>query len=192
MRKIVEVTILSVALAALSTQVAPVARAQKAKDAPPAPLPAQIYAGKKVFIGNAGGDSNDLYSGGPNRLYNEFYAAVKSWGRYEFAASPAEADLVFEISFANPFIGEHVYGGGGGGGNTPVSSVSSRSETDPQLRLVVLDPATRVTLWVFTQHIEQALLQGNRDKNFDKALASLGNDLRNIAGQPAVATVSKK
>jgi len=186
MRRIVRVTILSVALAALFTQAAPVARAQKAKDAPPAPLPAQIYSGKKVFIGNAGGDSNDLYSGGPNRLYNQFYAAVKGWGRYELAAGPTEADLVLEVSFSNPFIGEHVYGGGGG------SSVSNRSFNDPQLRLVVLDPATRVTLWVFTQHIEQALLQGNRDKNFDQALTNLANDLRNVAGQPTVATVSKK
>jgi len=191
MRKIVEVTFLSVALAVLSAQTAPVARAQKAKDVPPAPLPAQIYSGKKVFIANAGGDSNDLYSGGPNRLYNQFYASVKSWGRYELAASPAEADLVLEVSFADPFMGEHVYEGGGGGGNTPVSSVSSRSLTDPQLRLVILDPATRVTLWVFIQHIEQAWLQTNRDKNFDKAITNLGNDLRNVAGQPAGSAATK-
>lgn len=28
------------------------------------------------------------YSGGPDRLYNEFYAAMKSWGRYELVSTP--------------------------------------------------------------------------------------------------------
>ena len=32
--------------------------------------------------------------------YNEFYAAMKSWGRYELVSSPADADMVFEIRFA--------------------------------------------------------------------------------------------
>ena len=31
--------------------------------------------------------------------YNRFSAAMKSWGRYELVASPAEAGLVFEIRF---------------------------------------------------------------------------------------------
>ena len=37
------------------------------------------------------------YSGGPDRAYNEFYAAMKTWGRYELVAAPRDADLVFEI-----------------------------------------------------------------------------------------------
>lgn len=100
------------------------------------------------------------------------------------AGSPAEADLVFEIGFTNPFIEEHVSGGGGTG-----LSVSSRPVSDSQFRLVIIDPGTRINLWVFTEHIAPALLQGNRDKNFDQALNSLVNDLRNVAGQP-VATAS--
>jgi hypothetical protein len=54
--------------------------------------------------------------------------------------------------------------------------------------LVILDPGTRVILWVFTEHIEHALLQGNRDKNFDQSLNFLVNDLRNVAGQPVAST----
>jgi len=165
---------------------APIAHAQEAKEAPPAPLPAQIYSWKKVFIANAGGDSNDLYSGGPNRLYNQFYAALKSWGRYELTGSPAEADLVFEISFTNPYVGEQV---SGGGGQIPVSN---RSFNDPQFRLTILDPATRVTLWIFTRHVEHALLKSNRDKNFDQAVANLANDLRDIPGQPTAVAVGPK
>jgi hypothetical protein len=42
-------------------------------------------------------------------------------------------------------------------------------------------------LWTFTEHVQPALLQGNRDKNFDQAMAALVNDIRNVAGQPAPA-----
>lgn len=154
----------------------------QAKPVPPAPFPTQITSGRKVFVSNAGGDTNGLFSGEPRRLYDQFYAALKSWGRYDLVGSPAEADLVFEIGFTNPFVGEDVSGGGG-------TSVSSRTVSDPQFRLVIIDPGTRVILWGFTQHIARALLQSNRDKNFDQALTFLVNDVRNVAGQP-VATAS--
>jgi hypothetical protein len=186
MRKIIKLTILFGAIAA-ACALEPGARAQQARDVLPAPLPAQIYSGKRVFVSNAGGDNNHLYSGEPERLYNQFYAALKSWGRYDLAGSPAEADLVFEISFRNPFVGENVSGGGG------QTSVSSRSVTDPQFRLAIADPGTRVTLWVFTEHIQPALLQGNRDKNFDQSVNAIVNDLRNVAGQPrAIAPSNSK
>ena len=183
MRKIIKLTIFFGAIAAVWAPDLNL-RAQQARDVLPAPLPAQIYSGKKVFVSNAGGDNNHLYSGEPARLYNQFYAALKSWGRYELAASPAEADLVLEISFSNPFIGDYSAGTGG------QASVFGRGLSDPQFRLVILDPGTRVTLWVFTEHIEHALLQGNRDKNFDQALNYLMNDLRNVAGSPPVAAAS--
>jgi len=79
-----------------------VCAAQQFKQVPPAPIPQQIVTAKKVFIANGGGDESLIfdspqYSGGPDRLYNEFYAAIKSWGRYELVNAPGEADLVFEI-----------------------------------------------------------------------------------------------
>jgi hypothetical protein len=43
------------------------------KQIPPAPIPAQILAAKKVFIGNAGGDEpydGPFFNGGPDRAYN--------------------------------------------------------------------------------------------------------------------------
>jgi hypothetical protein len=58
--------------------------------------------------------------------------------------------------------------------------------------LVILDPGTRVTLWVFTEHIVPAILLSNRDKNFDQALNYLVNDLRNVAGQPVAGANGKK
>jgi len=74
---------------------------KSSKEVPPVPVPALILTAKKVFIANGGGDESlfdsPQYSGGPDRLYNEFYAAMKSWGRYELVGSPHEADLVFEV-----------------------------------------------------------------------------------------------
>ena len=178
MRTITKLAILFAASATLLSS-AQTARAQQDHEVLPAPLPSQIVAGRKVFISNAGVDSRYLYNGGPDRLYNQFYAAMKRWGRYELVPAPAEADLVLEIRLIAPIGGVNVMNGSGS------------SRTDPQFRLIILDPGTRVTLWVFTEHIEPAVLQGNRDKNFDQAVNNLFNDLRNIAGQP-VAASSKK
>ena len=152
----------------------PFARSQKSAEVLPAPLPAQIHTSKRVFISNAGGDTNYLYSGGPDRLYNQFYVTLQSWGRYQLVANPAESDLVLAVSFSNPFTGD----------NSTQPEVG-RSMSDPQFRLTIIDPGTRVTLWTFTEHVQFALLQGSRDKNFDQALAALVNDLKNVAGQPA-------
>jgi len=158
----------------------PFARGQKPAEVLPGPLPAQIYTGKKVFISNAGGDSNYLYSGGPDRLYNQFYAALQGWGRYQLITNPAEADLVLAVSFSNPFTGDNSQTGNGF-----TRPAVGRPVNDPQFRLTIIDPGTRVTLWTFTEHVQFAQLQGNRDKNFDQAVAALVNDLKNVAGQPA-------
>jgi len=73
--------------------------AQAASVAPAAPIPSQILTAKKVFISNAvSGIDPKIWSGGPAQPYNELYAAIKSWGRYELVGDPAAADLVFEQS----------------------------------------------------------------------------------------------
>jgi hypothetical protein len=90
---------------AISLTCAGLSGAQKSTPVPSAPVPAQILSAKKVFIANGGGDESRFespqYTGGPDRLCNEFYAAMKSWGRYELVSSPAQADLIFEISLTH-------------------------------------------------------------------------------------------
>ena len=131
--------------------------AQQPKGPAPAPVPAQIAAAQKVFISNAGGASLEtvidetVFNGGPDRPYNEFYASMKNWGRYELVSSPADADLVLEISWV-------------------LTDTGLRLPVLGQLRLVVIDPKTHVTLWNITEYVRGALLLGNRDKNFDQAM----------------------
>lgn len=159
--------------------------AQQSKQAPPAPIPSLILTAKKVFIANGGGDESlfdsPQYSGGPDRLYNEFYAAMKSWGRYELVGAPEEADLVFEIRLTVllPERSEPL-----GGNNNPAY--------DSQLHLAIRDLPTHETLWGLTEHAQTAILQGNRDKNFEQALAGILSELRRIAGPAQAAAQSPK
>lgn len=153
------------------------------------PIPSQLATAKKVFIGYAGGESQVAgYSGGPDRTYNDFYAALKKWGHWELVSTPAEAELVFEISFASPFAGSSVYGGGGTGGTSiPVTSSSS---SDPHFQLTIRDSKTQIILWTVVEHVEFAARHSTRDKNFDAAMAALVNDLARLAGTPPAVVAS--
>jgi hypothetical protein len=150
----------------------PVLSAQQSKGAPVAPVPPQIAAAQKAFISNAGGESFEsvidetVFNGGPDRPYNAFYATMKTWGRYQLVSSPADADLVFEVSWVLTDTGLKL----------PVLG---------QLRLVVIDPKTHVTLWNFTEYVRGAMLLGNRDKNFDQAMTTIVNRMKILATQPA-------
>jgi hypothetical protein len=148
--------------------------AQQSKGPAPGPVPAQIVAAQKVFISNAGGASLEtvidetVFNGGPDRPYNEFYAAMKSWGRYDLVSSPADADLVLEISWV-------------------LSDTGLRLPVLGQLRLVVIDPKTHVTLWNFTEYVRGAILLGNRDKNFDQAMNTVVARMKALTAPPAPA-----
>lgn len=156
------------------------ARAQ-GKKVEAAPIPTQITAAKRVFIANGGGDirwhDDPLFSGGVDRSYSQFYAAIKSAGRYELVTAPADADLIFEIEFLVP---------------TAEPQAAARLESlatvpfDPQLRLTIRDPKTNVLLWGFTEHVQWAILRGNRDKNFDDAMTRVLADVLGLASRARV------
>jgi len=44
---------------------------------------------------------------------------------------------------------------------------------DSQFRLVIRDVTTHQKLWGLTEHVPMAVLQSNRDKNFELALGRL-------------------
>ena len=151
-----------------------VAAAEQAKLALTAPIPRQILVAKKVFIANAGGDErpdDSIFNGGPQRVYDAFYAEVKAAGRYEIVDTPADADILFEIGFTAPMVS----GAGARGDSLAIKPY------DPQLRLAIRDPKTNALLWAFTEHVQWAILQGNRDKNFDQTLARIVRDLRSLS-----------
>jgi len=142
--------------------------------APAAPLPQQILAAQKVFISNAGGmlDLNTV-SGDPRRDYNQFYASMQAWGRYTLVGSPAEADMVVQISiiYIPRQIGEQ---------DVPF----------PSFRVALIDPKTSVTLWVLDEFLVDKpnlglIFKKNRDKVFDEAINKLVTDLKTLTASTA-------
>ena len=139
----------------------------------PAPIPTQILAAKKIFIANAGGDQmapdDPIFSGGPDRAYNQFYAAMKDWGRFEIVGSPAEADLLIEIRQEVLIV---------------VLSGKVEGSATPTFGLKVRDAKTNALLWGFHVHGVFGLGQGNSDRNFDQAVDRLVMDLRMLVAPP--------
>ena len=151
--------------------------AQTAKQTvPPAPIPSQILTGNKVFISNAGVTARYLssyvvdHTGSVNGLYDEFYAAMKNWGRYELVSSPAEADLVFEIS---------------------LSQEGPNPQLDPLVGLKILDLKTHTVLWAFVEPVPAGSgREATRRRAWEQALAKLVNDVRQLTGQPPAPAVA--
>lgn len=153
----------------------------------PAPVPSELLTAKKIFITYGGGPSDQSgYSGTDTRTYDQFFAALKTWGHYDLVSSPADAELVFEISFASPlvpFTTSSFYSG----------PVRSNSAYDPHFKLAIIDVKTHVTIWTMIEHIQLALLQKNSDKNFDNAMTALINNIAKLAGTaPAIVTAKEK
>jgi hypothetical protein len=123
----------------------------------PAPLPAQIIAAKKVFISNGGEDAWLKFDPkhNPTLTYNEFYAQMKSWGKYELVSTPSAADVVFEIHLA---VGENGYA----------------------LRLRILDPKTRITLWRINQWVNIANRAATARRNLDVAMNAVMESVKKL------------
>jgi hypothetical protein len=144
--------------------IVPMLMAEEKPSGPPtAPLPAQIIAAKKVFISNGGEDTWLDFDPkhNPTYTYNEFYAAMKTWGKYQLVSSPAEADVVFEIRLALRETG--VPRGSG-----------------PELRLLILDPKTHVALWPLNQWAKGANRDATARKNFDEAMNALVESMKRL------------
>jgi hypothetical protein len=153
------------------------AEAGEPKPVAAGPIPTQIAAAKKVFIANAGEnqpfDEASLFSGGSERAYNEFYAGVKALGRYDLVGAPADADLLLEIELTAPKVPQE-------------PQFFAIFSYDPQFRLVIRDPKTNTLLWAVNEHVQWAILQGNRDKNFDQAMGRVVNDVQGLAARAVV------
>lgn len=164
-------------LAIVLLHVPAVAAQQLKHAAPPAPVPTPILSAKTAFIVNGGGEDLSVFSGGPNRAYDQFYAGMKNWGGYGLVDTPANADLLLEIRFTLPPFVRPVWKGDSTGIQTH----------DPQLRVEIRDGKSHVLLWGITEHVPWALLQSNRDKNFDETMAKVLSDVQKLVAVPPAA-----
>ena len=155
-----------------------VGHAQSKNSVPAAPIPAQIAAAKKIFISNTGAGfvpdtapnlpwrphdfPEQTWSGTPDRIYNEFYAEMKKSGRLQLLSSPADADLIVELSLVN-------------------------SSEAVKFQLVITDPKTHVVLWTLHEFMEPAMLQSSRDKNFEQGLQNISANFLALVAAPVTA-----
>lgn len=153
--------------------------AQQRADPPSAPIPTPIFTGKKVFISNTSLKAG-LPWGTPDLTYNEFYAAMKGWGRYELVSAPADADLVFEICFTFVI------------GPTGVNQGSGGSSQDFQFQVVIRDAKPHIGLWAFSESVKQDGNAAKGRKYFDQAMAALVDDLKNLVAKSADAIGNQK
>jgi len=147
--------------------------AQPLKSGPPAPLPPQLASARKVFVANAPGKLPSWINSTPDRTYNEFYAGLKTAAHYELAPTPADADLIFEVSSADFITGV----------TTGTSSYSA------ELRLLILEPKSHVPLWWFSEPIEY---RRHIDDPFGDAMKRLLDDLRKLTGDTAASEQGSK
>jgi hypothetical protein len=139
----------------------PALQAQQPAEAPAAPVPSQIVNAKKIFIANAAGDHDprvSKYFGGPDGIYNQFYADIKSGGRFEPVSAPADADIVAEVTLGTfPLVAG--YAG---------------------FRLSIFDPKTNVLLWTASEPVDPAFLAKTARKNIAESLQRLATDLQTL------------
>ena len=147
---------------AIALLIVPIVGAQLAS---PAPVPVQIVTSKRAFISNG---ESAIEKAPANLAYNEFYADMKRWGKYELVAAPADADLVFEIRLVaagGPFFGH--------------------PEHDLRLSLLILDPKTHVVLWAVSEPMRGAGWEANARKNFHQAMAALMGEVKKLTAPPS-------
>lgn len=123
-----------------------------------APVPTPLVNGRKVFVSFDPGDVlafPSIYSGGPERAYNEFYTDMKQWGHYDLVLDPRDAELIFSIRF-----------------------VEGQGLAWPQIRLSISDAKTHVVLWGFIEQVNGALFKKHRDQAFSNTVMRLVNDMQ--------------
>jgi hypothetical protein len=157
----------------------PVARAQdtKAPAIAAAPLPEQLATATSVFISYGGADGYATTvlkrAGDTSLLYNEFYAAMKKWGRYQLAASPTHADLIIEVRFT-----------------LPLSDCGKTTTYSAQVEVAILDGKTHFVLWTLDEPVEFALRIATWERNISEGVTNAVGDLQRLVAQPVTAAMS--
>ena len=127
----------------------------------------QLMSARKVFIVDGGTEAAHCFSGGVDRHYRQFYAAMRSWGRYELVKTPSDADLIFDIRLNAP------------------SSKCALNETAgrPAFNLAIFDSRNHVGLWALTEQVKAGNKQKRADENFDLAVNRLVETVKQLVEQ---------
>jgi|SRR5579872_5954985 hypothetical protein len=141
----------------------PAADAKPSADAvSAAPIPAQIAAAKNIFISNMGSDPGGLQIltsviKDRDATYNQFYAALKSWGHFQIVAKPSDADLVLQLGLVD------------------------HAAYPARMTLVIYDEQSHYPLWTLSEPLQPAARSATWQKNFTVCVNALIGDLQRLA-----------
>jgi hypothetical protein len=133
----------------------------------PAPLPSQVVTARSVFIVKGVGSTAHTVAGGYDMAFDSFYSEMKKWGRYEIVGSPAEADVVFEVTYAVENAGTRVWSSTNV--NDGTTQVHSAQAINAQLSVVLYDAHTKSELWSSSVVPGMAFLRSNQQKEMISA-----------------------
>lgn len=174
------IAFISTAMAmAMALGTTPAARAQETKTSaiPTAPLPEQLATATSVFISYGGADGYGTMvlkrAGNSSFIYNQFYAAMKTWGRFQLAASPAHADLILELRF-----------------DVPLVDCGKTATYAGQVQLSILDGKTHFVLWTINEPVEIALRIATWERNINEGVTNAVGDMQRLVAQPVTAAAS--
>jgi|SRR5580704_9211770 hypothetical protein len=162
----------------LAMALVPAARAQDTNAAvAAAPLPEQLATATSVFISYGGADGYGTTvlkrAGNSSFIYDQFYAAMKTWGRYQLATSPAHADLILELRFSVPLV-----------------DCGKTTSYAGQVQLTILDGKTHFVLWTINEPVEIALRIATWERNINEGVTNSVGDLQKLVAQPVGTAVS--
>jgi hypothetical protein len=139
------------------------------------PIPPALLAARTLFISNGGTVSQffpDTFTGDANRAYSQFYAALKTTGKYGLVGDPSQADLVLYLRLVARSCRSISY------------NCVGVPDPQPIFYLTVYDRKTHYVLWTITQPVDSAILLKNHDHNFDAALAVVIREFERVTGKP--------
>ena len=140
------------------------AQSQQSKSSFVAPVPPILQTAKTVFISDGGADPDildRLSSNPPNLPFNQFYALMQEWGRFQIVTSPSDADLVLEVSVAQFPVNCTGASGTCGQNKVQVSIYDAKSKF--RIRSIVESAQSAVTSENFVKNMNTATQRAFRD-----------------------------
>lgn len=149
-----------------------------------APIPPQIGVAKSIFVTNAGWDCAALeriFRGAPDRVYDEFYFALKHWERYKLVGTPDEADLDFAVGFACPPDA------------TEVANGTSLARYNAKVTLTIREAKGNAMLWRIVLPVRPAKppkfrIGEYRDKDLSDTITTLVREVKALAAVSPAST----
>ena len=126
---------------------------------------------------NGGADNNFPIRG--DQAYNQVYAALQAWGRFQLVSSPEQADLILNLRDVAPITDV------GGGDRTAAYAITS-----PAFQVTLTDPKTNVPLWTITSPVYLTGKGQTRARWTSIAVTNLVSRMKVLVNEPLSSTES--